>query len=54
MADPGEKPELFLPKTTAFFTGASLLLLLVFLAILVAAAVVLLELHSGYGGTPAD
>jgi hypothetical protein len=54
MADPDEKPELFLPKTTAFFTGASLLLLLVFLAILVAAAVVLLELHTGYGGGAAD
>jgi hypothetical protein len=46
----GEKPELFLPKTTAFFTGASLLLLLVFLAILVVAAMLLVDLHWALGG----
>jgi hypothetical protein len=50
MTEPDEKPELFLPKTTVFFTVASLLLLLVFLAILVVGPV---ELHWVLGG-PAD
>jgi hypothetical protein len=54
MTEPDEKPELFLPKTTAFFTGVSLLLSLVFLAILVFAAVLLLEFHGLGGGAPTD
>jgi hypothetical protein len=54
MTEPDEKPTLFLPKTTAFFTGASLLLALVFLAILIVAGVLLLEFHLLWGGTPAD
>jgi hypothetical protein len=48
-----EKPELVLPRTTAFFTGASLLLAVVLLAILVAAVVVLVEFH-WLVGDPAD
>ena len=54
MTEPGDKPELFLPKTTAFFTGATILLMLVFLAILIAGAVVLVELHWAFAGGPAD
>ena len=50
MTEPDEKPELFLPKTTVFFTVASLLLMLVFLAILVLG---LVELHWFFSG-PAD
>jgi hypothetical protein len=54
MTEPDEKPTFFMPKTTAFFTGASLLLALVFLAILVVAAVLLLEFHVLWDGSPAD
>jgi hypothetical protein len=49
MTERDEKPKLFLPKTTAFFLGASVLLLLVFLAILALAAYLL---HGAAG--PAD
>jgi hypothetical protein len=49
---PDEKPELFLPRTTAFFLGASLLLLLLFLAVLVTAVLLLHGLF--VGGAPGD
>ena len=49
-----EKPTLFLPRTTAFFTGATLLLALVCLAILVVAAVLLVKFHWLAGGGATD
>jgi hypothetical protein len=54
MTQPDEKPNLFLPRTTAFFTGATLLLALVCLAILVVAAVLLVEFHWLAGGAASD
>jgi hypothetical protein len=50
MTEPGETPELLLPRTTGFVLGASVLVVL----LLVAAAVFLLEIHWILGGPATD